>query len=76
MGFGDIGEFMKELLPLYIVILIVICFFIIFNISVGVYRCSSKAELMQVYYRYQIINGCFIESNERFVPIENFREVV
>lgn len=39
------------------------------------YKCSVDASMMETEYRYEIVAGCYIKKNGKYIPIERLREI-
>lgn len=63
---------MKFLLSVIAFILILFLVGILLGYTLNSIRCNSIADRLSKNWDYNILSGCFIETNSGFVPLKNY----
>jgi hypothetical protein len=74
-----ISTVVNDLLELVIIILIVLGVTLFFGyvvIAVEKKTCESKAIVMEIEYKFNIFSGCLVKYKNKFIPIQNLREII
>ena len=68
-----LGEFLLE----FLLIFLSIAFFLggLFGLIATAARadCINKAEVLKTDYEWRLFGGCFVEVDDRLIPIDNYR---